>query len=190
MRSTNERYVESRYTAQHAGRRHSTNATQENPSPANRANNAALATWRLTVPARSNNHRASGRENGSACSASWRGDVMGVAGCGVVSKGEARPLSLAWPGSVPSPVSHRLQCLLRVDAVVERHHGVVEFLVGFVALARDEHDVSRLGLADDLLDGPAAVEFDGASLGANGAKALLDLRGDFSGIFLARIVAG
>src|SRR5213593_2283058 len=98
MRSTNERYVESSYTVPQDRRRHATHATQENPSPANRGDNGALATWRLTVPARSNNHRASGRENGSACSASWRGDVMGVAGCCVVSKGEARPLSLAWRG--------------------------------------------------------------------------------------------
>src|SRR6185503_21351966 len=78
----------------------------------------------------------------------------------------------------PSTESHCLQCLLRVNPVVERHYGVVKFLVGLVPLAGNEHDVPRFGLADDLLDGPAAVEFDGAGFAAHGAETFLDLRGD------------
>src|SRR4030095_12677854 len=56
----------------------------------------------------------------------------------------------------------RFQSFLRVNAIVEGHDGVLKFLVGLVAFAGNEHQVARLGLADDLRDGAAAVQFDGA----------------------------
>ena len=67
------------------------------------------------------------------------------------------PVHLSIQESVPASEPHRLQRFLRVDAVVERHNGIVEFLVGLVALAGQKHDVPGFGLADDLLNGPAAV---------------------------------
>src|ERR1043166_3034039 len=52
----------------------------------------------------------------------------------------------------------RRQALPRVNPVVKRHHRVLKFLISFVSLACDQNTVPRLSQADDLVDGPAAVQ--------------------------------
>src|ERR1043166_1122828 len=91
---------------------------------------------------------------------------------------------LAFSVSVPK----RLQRLLRVQPVIEWHDGVLEFLVSLVAFARNEHCISGLRLADDLLDGPAPVQLHAAAFGTHRVVALKNLRRDFYRRFLARIV--
>src|SRR5439155_6725997 len=69
-------------------------------------------------------------------------------------------------------------------------HGVFKFLIGLVTLAGEQDRVTRLCFADNLLNGPAAVELHRVGFRAHGAITLLDLPGDFVRVFGARIVAG
>src|SRR6184192_3369890 len=47
--------------------------------------------------------------------------------------------------------AQRLQRLLRMHPIIKRHHGVFKFLVSFVAFAGDQHRISGLCFANDLL---------------------------------------
>src|SRR5436309_5910442 len=82
-----------------------------------------------------------------------------------------------------------LERLARIDPVVKRNDRVFEFLVGLMALARDQHRVAGPGHTQNSVDGPFAVQLDAVSVAANPAKAFVDRRRDFFRRFPARIVA-
>src|SRR5213079_1213959 len=82
-----------------------------------------------------------------------------------------------------------LDRLARIDPVVKRNDRVFEFLVGLMALARDQHCVAGPGHTQNSVDGPFAVQLDAVSVAANPAKAFVNRRRDFFRRVPARIVA-
>src|SRR6476619_6479621 len=74
--------------------------------------------------------------------------------------------------------------------VAERLARPVALLIGFVTLARQQHDVAAPGLADRAGDGYRAVELDRITAVARLANAVHDFAGDRGRIFAARIVVG
>src|SRR5881394_4438742 len=74
--------------------------------------------------------------------------------------------------------------------VAERLSRAVALLIGFVTLARQQHDVAAPGLGDRARDGDRAVELDRIAPVARVANAVHDFAGDRGRVFAARVVAG
>src|SRR5206468_277093 len=113
--------------------------------------------------------------------------MVGSDGPGVAARKSVDPSLLGVSGPSEPQSFQRFQ---RVRAVVEGHDGILEFLVGFVSLAREKNNVAGLSLTQDIPDSPATFQLDRAAVTANGLVARLDLGGDRSRVFFARVVAG
>src|SRR5262245_6321178 len=92
--------------------------------------------------------------------------------------------------SVVAPPTQSFQGLARVNPVIERNDSVLKLLVGFVAFARNQDRVARIGRSQDLVDGPTPIQFDPIAVATRGAKTRFHLRRDFLRRLAARIVAG